>query len=119
MWRTHFACRVETRLDACFHRLHGYMTAHRRRLPHLYPEGVPLFLTWHLHGSLRSLRAKPDRIREIRIYRNQSSEGGVSRESRGLSMVERRRRDESRRGTHECMRHIKLALVGGPHLVRT
>jgi putative transposase len=28
------------------------MTAHRRRLPHLYPEGIPLFLTWHLHGSL-------------------------------------------------------------------
>ena len=28
------------------------MVAHRRRLPHLYPEGVPLFLTWHLHGSL-------------------------------------------------------------------
>jgi REP-associated tyrosine transposase len=28
------------------------MTAHRRRLPHLYPEGMPLSLTWHLHGSL-------------------------------------------------------------------
>jgi len=28
------------------------MTARRRRLPHFYPEGVPLFLTWHLHGSL-------------------------------------------------------------------
>ena len=28
------------------------MTAHRRRLPHFYPEGIPLFLTWHLHGCL-------------------------------------------------------------------
>ena len=25
---------------------------HRRRLPHIYPEGRALFLTWHLHGSL-------------------------------------------------------------------
>ena len=24
----------------------------RRRLPHQYPPGKPLFLTWHLHGSL-------------------------------------------------------------------
>jgi putative transposase len=24
----------------------------RRRLPHIYPKGVPLFVTWHLHGSL-------------------------------------------------------------------
>jgi len=24
----------------------------RRRLPHLYPEGKALFITWHLHGSL-------------------------------------------------------------------
>jgi REP element-mobilizing transposase RayT len=23
-----------------------------RRLPHLYPKDTPLFLTWHLHGSL-------------------------------------------------------------------
>ena len=28
------------------------MTARRRRLPHLYPERIPLFLTWHLHGCL-------------------------------------------------------------------
>jgi REP element-mobilizing transposase RayT len=28
------------------------MSPHRRRLPHLYPEGGPLFLTWHLHGSV-------------------------------------------------------------------
>jgi hypothetical protein len=21
-------------------------------LPHFYPEGIPLFLTWHLHGCL-------------------------------------------------------------------
>jgi REP element-mobilizing transposase RayT len=24
----------------------------RRRLPHIYPEGKPLFVTWHLFGSL-------------------------------------------------------------------
>jgi putative transposase len=28
------------------------MAPHRRRLPHIYPEGTPLFLTWHLHGSM-------------------------------------------------------------------
>jgi REP element-mobilizing transposase RayT len=28
------------------------MQAIRRRLPHQYPEGKWLFLTWHLHGSL-------------------------------------------------------------------
>src|SRR6266851_5167761 len=28
------------------------MAPHRRRLPHCYPEGKALFLTWHLHGSM-------------------------------------------------------------------
>src|SRR5260370_13473435 len=28
------------------------MAPHRRRLPHIYPEGTPLLLTWHLHGSM-------------------------------------------------------------------
>ena len=28
--------------------------SHRRRLPHEYPPGKALFLTWHLHGSLPS-----------------------------------------------------------------
>jgi putative transposase len=28
------------------------MAPHRRRLPHIYPEGAALFLTWHLHGSV-------------------------------------------------------------------
>src|SRR5437899_1936798 len=28
------------------------MNPHRRRLPHVYPADTPLFLTWHLHGSL-------------------------------------------------------------------
>jgi REP element-mobilizing transposase RayT len=28
------------------------MDSHRRRLPHVYPEGKLLFVTWHLHGSL-------------------------------------------------------------------
>ena len=32
----------------------------RRRLPHIYPPGAPLFVTWHLHGSLpHSLRPPP------------------------------------------------------------
>src|SRR5690242_5875686 len=28
------------------------MPESRRRLPHIYPEGKWLFVTWHLHGSL-------------------------------------------------------------------
>lgn len=28
------------------------MAPHRRRLPHIYPEGAALFLTWYLHGSM-------------------------------------------------------------------
>ncbi len=28
------------------------MNPHRRRLPHVYPAGTPLFITWHLHGSV-------------------------------------------------------------------
>ena len=28
------------------------MPPHRRRLPHIYPEGKALFVTWHLHGSM-------------------------------------------------------------------
>ena len=28
------------------------MAPHRRRLPHIYPEGTALFLTWYLHGSM-------------------------------------------------------------------
>jgi putative transposase len=28
----------------------------RRRLPHLYPEGKALFVTWHLHGSVPASR---------------------------------------------------------------
>lgn len=28
------------------------MPTTRRRLPHIYPKGVPLFVTWHLHGSV-------------------------------------------------------------------
>jgi putative transposase len=37
------------------------MTPHRRRLPHVYPEGAPLFLTWHLHGSLPASLLPPPR----------------------------------------------------------
>ena len=28
------------------------MNRDRRRLPHVYREGAPLFITWHLHGSV-------------------------------------------------------------------
>jgi len=28
------------------------VSEHRRRLPHIYPQGKLLFVTWHLHGSL-------------------------------------------------------------------
>jgi REP-associated tyrosine transposase len=31
----------------------------RRRLPHEYPEGNALFLTWHLHGAVPSSRFPP------------------------------------------------------------
>ena len=192
------------------------MTYHRRRLPHIYPEGTALFLTWHLHGSvptsllrppskltsgeaflwldrqldtmrhgpmylrqpaiaqivvdsihkgaelghyelstlcsdgqscppayssldqprsppeiaqgreratcqsfvranrrailaeriLRSLGAKPSRVREdSSIHRKQSGQGRTGSKATGLSLVKRGRRDESRRGTHECVRH--------------
>ncbi len=30
-----------------------------RRLPHIYPEGRWIFLTWHLHGALRSAHVQP------------------------------------------------------------
>ena len=36
------------------------MTVSRRRLPHIYPDGAWLFVTWHLHGSLpRALYPPP------------------------------------------------------------
>ena len=28
------------------------MPTSHRRLPHHYPKDTPLFITWHLHGSL-------------------------------------------------------------------
>jgi putative transposase len=35
---------------------------HRRRLPHWYLDGIPLFLTWHLEGSLpRGLYPPPQK----------------------------------------------------------
>src|ERR1019366_9475061 len=33
------------------------MLEHRRRLPHFQPDGVPIFLTWRLQGSLPLHRA--------------------------------------------------------------
>jgi REP element-mobilizing transposase RayT len=39
---------------------HNYTVSfHRRRLPHWQPEGRPLFLTWHLYGSLPRNRFPP------------------------------------------------------------
>jgi REP element-mobilizing transposase RayT len=38
------------------------MTTSRRRLPHIYPEGAALFLTWHLHGSAPSWLQPPRKL---------------------------------------------------------
>ena len=35
------------------------MPPHRRRLPHAYPDNTPLFLTWHLHGSVTASLLPP------------------------------------------------------------
>ena len=35
------------------------MSTSRRRLPHIYPEGAWLFVTWHLHRSLPNARYTP------------------------------------------------------------
>ena len=35
------------------------MQQYRRRLPHQYPEGKWLFVTWHLHGSLPHAKYPP------------------------------------------------------------
>jgi REP element-mobilizing transposase RayT len=39
------------------------MSETRRRLPHIYPEGKWLFVTWHLHGSLPVNRYPPPGLR--------------------------------------------------------
>jgi REP element-mobilizing transposase RayT len=39
------------------------MSETRRRLPHIYPEGKWLFVTWHLHGSLPHDRYPPPGLR--------------------------------------------------------
>ena len=56
--RTH-ACRVDTRVDASpgLRKSVNLTTissveTHRRRLPHVYPENTPLFVTWSLQGSV-------------------------------------------------------------------
>jgi len=38
------------------------MSFYRRRLPHWQPEGVPIFLTWRLHGSLPRGISMPDSL---------------------------------------------------------
>ena len=40
-----------------------YMSETRRRLPHIYPEGKWLFVTWHLQGSLPHDRYPPPGLR--------------------------------------------------------
>src|ERR1039458_1169832 len=39
------------------------MSETRRRLPHIYPEGKWLFVTWHLNGSLPQGRYPPPGLR--------------------------------------------------------
>ena len=39
------------------------MSETRRRLPHIYPEGKWLFVTWHLHGSLPRDQYPPPGLR--------------------------------------------------------
>jgi putative transposase len=45
---------VSMRALRTFRRSANYlcMPTTRRRLPHIYPKSVPLFVTWHLHGSV-------------------------------------------------------------------
>ncbi|MGB9456896.1 MAG: hypothetical protein WCB12_12685 [Bryobacteraceae bacterium] len=39
------------------------MEIQQRRLPHVYPEGKALFITWHLYGSLpHDLYPPPDKL---------------------------------------------------------
>ncbi len=38
------------------------MTQHRRRLPHVYPEDTPLFVTFRLQGSVTSQLLSPPGI---------------------------------------------------------
>jgi putative transposase len=38
------------------------MSFYRRRLPHWQPEGVPIFLTWRLYGSLPRGLSMPDAL---------------------------------------------------------
>ncbi len=39
------------------------MISHRRRLPHMYPDAVDLFVTWSLHGVLpASFSARPAKL---------------------------------------------------------
>jgi len=35
---------------------------HQRRLPHFYPSGADLFISWHLHGSLPHSVYPPDKL---------------------------------------------------------
>src|SRR5712692_6009279 len=67
-------------------------------------------------GILRSLGAESERVpKDSDVHRGQSSEGWVGAEPARLSLVERGHRDESRRGTQECVRHVRLTIVGhGP-----
>ena len=45
------------------------MSFHRRRLPHWYVDGAPLFLTWHLDGSLpRGLYPPPQKASQGQAF---------------------------------------------------
>ena len=57
-------------------------------------------------GILRSLGAGPSRVRaHPGLHRGQSSQGRIGCYAAGFPLVERKRREKSRRGTHECVRH--------------
>ena len=44
----------------CLH--YTIVSFHRRRLPHFYPSGPDLFVSWHLHGSLPHSVYPPDKL---------------------------------------------------------
>src|SRR5207248_6069167 len=43
-------------------------TFHRRRLPHYHSVGLPIFLTWRLHGSLPANRTFPSVMSSGRAF---------------------------------------------------
>ena len=60
---------------------------------------------------LRSLGARATGVRaNSGVYREQPRHRWICPDTRRVLMVQRKRREESRRGTHECVRHINPGL---------